>query len=374
MIEVKEIKTKKGMTEFVKFPFSLYKNNSYWVPPIIADEVESFNPEKNPVFKHSSANYFIAYKNGKAVGRVAAIINRKEIEEQQVKKMRFGWFDVIDDIEVTKALLNKVTEIGKANNLEFVEGPVGFSNLDKVGVLVEGFDHIGTMITWYNHPYYKVHLEQLGYKKAKEYLEHVTDFTKIDISNHGRMAKLIAKRYNVKLVTFKKSKDVLPYVEKMFELFNTSYSSLASFVPISKDQQQYFKDKYINLIDPQFINFVVDKDNELVAFAITLPSFAKALQKANGKLFPLGIFHLLKAKKKSDKAILYLIGVHPKYQNKGLTAIIMKRYYDVYAKKGIKQLIRTPELAENAAANKIWRVFNQTCHKRRRTYKKFINS
>lgn len=369
MIELKEITTKKGMKEFVKFPFKLYKNNPYWVPPIIADELESFNPEKNPVFKHASANYFLAYKNGEVVGRIAAITNQKEIEEQHVKKMRFGWFDVIDDIEVSKALLNKVNEVGKSKNLEFIEGPVGFSNLDKVGVLIKGFDHIGTMITWYNHPYYKEHLEQLGFKKAKEYLEHLTYFDKINITNHARLSGLIAKRYNLKLVTFKKSKEVLPYVDKMFALFNLSYSQLASFVPISKEQQQYFKDKYINLIDPEFINFVIDKDGELAAFAITLPSFAEALQKANGKLFPFGIFHLLKAKRSSKNAILYLIGVHPKYQNKGVTAMIMSRYYDVYEKRGITKLIRTPELEENSAANKIWRNFEPENHKRRRTYK-----
>ena len=179
MIQLQEIHTKKEMKQFVTFPFSLYKNNPYWVPPIIADEMESFDKTKNPVFEHAIARFFVARKNNKIDGRVAAIINKYETEKQGIKKMRFGWFDVIDDIEVTKALIDKVIEIGKEHNLSYVEGPVGFSNLDKTGVLTEGFDHIGTMITWYNHPYYKDHLEQLGFIQEKEYVESKFPFPSV---------------------------------------------------------------------------------------------------------------------------------------------------------------------------------------------------
>ena len=181
MITIKEVTTKREMKQFVLFQFSLYKDNKYWVPPIIKDEINNFDSKKNPVFKNAQAQYFLAYKNNKIVGRIVAIINQYEIQQQNIKKMRFGWFDVIDDIAVTKKLLEKVEEIGKANNLEYIEGPVGFNNLDKTGVLIEGFNELGTMITWYNHPYYKDHLEQLGFTKEKEYLENKFKFKNFNI-------------------------------------------------------------------------------------------------------------------------------------------------------------------------------------------------
>ena len=179
MITIKEAITKKELTEYIKFPFSLYRNNEFWVPPIIADELESFDKTKNPAFENAEASFYLAYKNNEIVGRIAAIINWSEVNDQQKKKVRFGWFDVIDDIEVTKALLEKVYELGRKNNLEHVEGPMGFSNLDKVGVLTEGFDQLGTMITWYNHPYYATHFEQLGYVTEKEYLENKFPFSNV---------------------------------------------------------------------------------------------------------------------------------------------------------------------------------------------------
>ena len=170
MITLKEMITKKDMKQFVLFPFSIYKNNPYWVPPIISEELEVLDKDKNPAFENAEARFFVAIKNGEIVGRIAAIINWYEVKEQHIKKMRFGWYDVIDDIEVSKVLIEKVVEIGKENNLIYMEGPVGFSNLDKVGVLIEGFDHIGTMVTWYSLPHYKEHLEQIGFVKEKEYL------------------------------------------------------------------------------------------------------------------------------------------------------------------------------------------------------------
>jgi|TARA_B110000305_G_C19440519_1_gene641564 ribosomal protein S18 acetylase RimI-like enzyme len=373
MILIKEAITKKEMKAYVTFPFSLYKNNPYWVPPIISDEIDSFDKTLNPVFKHAEARYFLAYKNNKIVGRVAAIMNWTEIKEQGIRKMRFGWFDTIDDIQVTKALLEKVKDIGKKNSLEFIEGPVGFSNLDKVGVLIEGFDHIGTMITWYNHPYYKTHLEELGYLKAKEWHENIIQFANINPKDFHKISKIVAKRYRLTSLDIKKVDQVLPYVDKMFDLFNKSYSKLASFVPISNNQIAYFKNKYIKLIDPEFIKFVVDENDELVAFAVTMPSFSKALQKANGKLFPFGIFHLLKAKRQNTEAILYLIGVRPDYQKKGAVSMIMDSYYNTYQEKGITKLIRTPELEDNVSARQLWKNFKPEIHKRRRTYYKNID-
>jgi hypothetical protein len=370
MITIKEATTKKELTDYIKFPFSLYKDNEFWVPPIIADELESFDKTKNPAFENAEAYFYIAYKDNKMVGRITAIVNWSEVNDQQKKKVRFGWFDVIDDIEVTKALLEKVYELGRKNNLEHVEGPMGFSNLDKVGVLTEGFDQMGTMITWYNHDYYASHFEQLGYVTEKEYIESKFPFENVKLEYFEKAQELIKKRYQLKALSFKKTKDVMPYVDKMFDLFNDSYASLSSFVAISDTQKEYFKKKYINFINPEYIKFVEDKDHNLVAFAIVMPSFSKALQKANGKLFPFGFLHLLNAKKNSKEVTFYLIGVHPEYQNKGVHAIIFKEYHTTFTEKGIETCVRTPELADNTAIHKLWKHFNPGIHCRRKTFRK----
>jgi len=368
MITIKEAITKKEMTEFVKFPFSLYKDNKYWVPPIIADELESFDKTKNPVFENAEAYFYLAYKNNEIVGRISAIINWGEVNDQQKKKVRFGWFDVIDDIEVTKALLEKVYELGRKNNLEHVEGPMGFSNLDKVGVLTEGFDQMGTMITWYNHSYFSVHLEQLGFVKEKEYIESIFPFSNVKPEFFLKAQELIRKRYELTSLNFTKTKDIMPLVDKMFDLFNSSYASLSSFVAISDVQKEYFKKKYISFINPEYIKFVMDKNNDIVAFSIVMPSFSEALQKAKGKLFPFGFYHLLKARKESKDVVFYLIGVAPEYQNKGVTAIIFDEYFKTFSEKGIINCIRTPELEENHAIHNLWKNFNPTVHCRRKTF------
>ncbi|MEZ4811076.1 MAG: GTP cyclohydrolase [Allomuricauda sp.] len=370
MVNIKKVSSKADLKQFVKFPFALYKDSPYWVPPIIKDEMESFDETKNPVFQNAEASFFLAYRDGKVVGRVAAIINWLEVKEQNLKKMRFGWFDFVDDLEVSKALLDKVEEIGKKHHLEYMEGPVGFSNLDKVGVLIEGFDHIGTMITWYNHPYYQSHYEKHGFKKEKEYLENKFLAANADPTLFYKAHLLVKKRYGLREVNFERSKDIMPWVDKMFDLFNETYSRLSSFVKITDVQKEYFKKKYISFINPEYIKFVVDEKDELVAFAIVMPSFSKALQKARGRLFPTGIFHLLKAKKESKDVIFYLIGIHPNYQNKGVTAIIFNEYHKTFTQKGIVNCIRTPELEDNIAIRQMWKHFDPVTHKRRRTYRK----
>jgi hypothetical protein len=370
MITIQEAKTKKELTAYIKFPFELYKNNEFWVPPIIADELDTFNKTKNPAFDNAEAYFYVAYQNNKIVGRIAAIINWEEVNNQLKKKVRFGWFDVIDDIEVTKALLEKVYELGRKNNLEYVEGPMGFSNLDKVGVLTEGFDQVGTMVTWYNHSYYPTHFEKLGYVMEKEFIESIFPFENVKVELFDKAQDLIKRRYQLKALNFKKTKEVMPYIDKMFDLFNTSYANLSSFVPISDVQKEYFKKKYLNFINPEYIKFVEDKDQNLVAFAIVMPSFSKALQKANGKLFPFGFYHLLNARNNNKDVAFYLIGVHPEYQKKGVHAVIFKEYHTTFTEKGIQNCIRTPELADNHAIHAIWKNFDPKITCRRKTFRK----
>jgi len=372
MVTVKEATNKADLKKFVKFPFHLYKNSPYWVPPIINDELETFDRSKNPVFKNADAWFFLAYKDGEIVGRVAAMINWIEVKEQKLPKMRFGWFDFIDDMEVSSALLENVASIAKKHQLAFMEGPVGFSNLDKVGVLTEGFDHIGTMITWYNYPYYQSHYEALGFVKEKEYMENKFPNSNVDPTLFVRIQGLIKERYKLREINFTKTAQIMPWVDQMFELFNESYASLSSFVPITPQQKDYFKKKYISFINPEYIKFIVDESDKLIAFAIVMPSFAEAFQKAKGSLFPFGIFHLLRARKHSKDVIFYLIGIHPEYQNKGVTAIIFNEYYETFRQKGVQTCYRTPELEENVAIRQMWKHFDPVIYKRRRTYKKIL--
>ncbi|AEH02204.1 hypothetical protein [Lacinutrix sp. 5H-3-7-4] len=372
MITVKPAKTKKELKAFVTFPFSLYKDSKYWVPPIINQELETFSKDKNPIFNDAEATFFLAYKNGKIVGRVAAIINWLEVKNQNQKKMRFGWFDFIDDLEVSKALIEQVVSIGKQHNLEYTEGPVGFSNLDKVGVMTEGFEEISNMITWYNHEYYVKHYEALGYTVEKSYSESRFPFKNVKPEFFKKAQELIKRRYKLKALKFTKTEEVMPYADKMFDLFNSSYASLSSFVEITDIQKAYFKKKFISFINPEYIKFVVDDHDEMVAFAIVMPRFAHALQKMKGKLFPFGFLKLLNAKKNSKDVVFYLIGVHPEYQNKGIHAVIFNEYYEIFTEKGIMNCYRTPELEDNEAIHKIWKHFDPVVVKRRKTFRKEI--
>jgi GNAT superfamily N-acetyltransferase len=373
MLQIKEVLSKKEFKAFVTFPFSLYKDSPYWVPPIIKEEMDSFNPEINPVFQQAEARFFLAYKGDRIAGRIAAIVNWEEVRNLGFSKMRFGWMDFEDDPEVSKALLNKVEEIGKAHNLRYLEGPMGFSNLDKVGVLTEGFDHIGSMITWYNYPYYQVHLQEFGMAVEKEFIESKFPFSNVHPVHFERIQKVIKERYSLRPLNFEKTSQILPWANEMFEVFNASYSRLASFVPISESQKEYFKKKYLTLIDPRYIKFVLDQNDHLVSFAIVMPSFSKALQKAQGKLFPTGFYHLLKARKNSKEVFFYLIGILPEYQKKGVTSIIFNEYYREFKERGIQMAYRTPELADNIDVHQIWKHFKPEVYKRRCTFRKNLN-
>lgn len=373
MVTLVEATSKSDLKKFVKFPFKLYKGSPYWVPPIIKEEMETFNPEKNPVFEDAEARFFLAYMNTKIVGRVVAIVNWIEVKQQKISKMRFGWFDFIDDPEVSKALITKVIEIGREHQLRFMEGPVGFSNLDKVGVLTEGFNDIGTMVTWYNYPYYVDHYERMGFIKEKEYVENRFPAINADPKIFIRIQELIKRRYSLREMNFRKTSEIMPWAHQMFDLFNDTYAKLSSHVPITESQKIYFKRKFLSFINPEYIKFIVDADNKLIAFAIVLPSYARALQKANGSLFPFGFYHLLMAKRYNKDVLFYLVGIHTEYQNKGVTAIIFNQYYKTFQEKGVLNCVRTPELADNVAIRQMWKHFNPEIYKRRRTYRKELD-
>jgi GNAT superfamily N-acetyltransferase len=373
-MKIIKVNTKKQLTEFVKFPFDLYKNSKQWVPPIISEEINNFTQGVNPSLDDCDLNLFLAVEDNLIIGRIAAIINWHEVKTQMIRKIRFGWFDSVDDIKVTKALIDEVGKIGKKHQLGIIEGPIGFSNLDKVGVLTSGYDEISTMITWYNYPYYKDHFEKLNFSIGKEYLENKFEFDNIDTEYYSKMATIIKKRYSLKSISFNSTKKVLTYVDDMFYLFNITYSKLSSFVPINDKQIIYMKEKFISFINPEFIKFTLDSEGKLIGFAVIMPSFAKSLQKANGKLYPFGLFHLLHAKMFPKNVTLFLIGVHPDYQNKGVTAVLFDSLLKTLKNKGIKDCIRTPELKDNTAVSNLWKNFSPVTYKTRCTYTKDLSN
>ena len=284
-IRIKEVQSKQDLETFIKFPMNLYKDNQYYVPPFINEEKETLDVSKNPVFKDAVARYFLAEKEGKIVGRVAAIINWQEVNGQAKRKMRFGWFDMIDDIEVTKALLAKVEEIGKENKLEYIEGPVGFSNLEKAGMLTFGYDKLATMVGLYNFPYYPQHLESLGFEQANEWVEYELPAPKVLPEKVVKFNTIIRERYKLKELKFKKTAEIIPYVDEMFDLLDKTYSELDTYVPIADYQIEYYKKKYIPYINPDFVNCIVDENGKMIAFAIIMPSYSKAMQKPMVKCF-----------------------------------------------------------------------------------------
>jgi len=373
-IIIKEALNQKDYLAFVKFPFELFKNNPYWVPPLIKDELETIDPELNPIYKNATARFFLAYKGNKLVGRIAAMINWIEVNEIKKKKVRFGWFDFIDDINVSEKLLQQVISFGKEHQLNFIEGPVGFSNLDKAGLLIEGFKEQNTMITLYNEPYYSKHLESLGYEIAAKWVEFEIKIFDFESSPEKvkRFSKLVMNRYNLTLLNFKSRKEIIPYVDEMFSLLDKTYNQLQTYVPIQGYQIENYKNRFLKFVNPDYIKCIVDQKGKLICFSIIMPSFTRALKKINGKLTLFNAYHLIKAMRFNKRASFYLIGVHPDYQNKGITAIIFNEMQKLFNKQNITTVETNPELEENTAIQKLWKNYEHRLHKRRATYTKSI--
>ena len=365
-----EVKTARDLKNFIDFPMQLYKHNKNYVPSLINDEKNVWNPKENPALAYSDAKQFLAYKDEKIVGRGAAILNHKEEKELGISKVRFGWLDFINDFEVSEALINAVITFAKEKNIKKIEGPMGFTNLDKAGMLIMGFDKLATMIGLYNFEYYSEHLEKLGLVKEKEWVEYEMDFPTVLSEKVKKFSDLVAQKYKLKVLDFKNKKEIIPYIEPMFKLLDQTYNTLSTYTPITDEQIKTYKEKYFPFIDKNYIICVEDENHNLVSFAVTMPSYSKALQKSKGKLFPFGWWHFLQAGKKNDRANFYLIGIHPEYQRRGVTAIIFKEIFVRFNKMGIKFAETNPELEENKGVQALWQDYNPTNHKRRRTYSK----
>ena len=373
-IKIFEVQNDRELMDFIRFPMDLYANNDQYVPPLIKEEKNVWNPAENAALDFSEFKRYLAYKNNKVVGRIAVLINYKEVKELGAEKVRFGWLDFIDDYEVSRALIHKAIEFAVEKNMKMIEGPMGFTNLDKSGMLIMGFDKIATMIGLYNFEYYHQHLEKLGLVKEKEWVEYEMDFPSVLSEKLRKFSSLIAEKYKLKVLNFKNKKEIIPLIEPMFKLLDQTYNTLSTYTPISDEQIKTYKEKYFPFIDKNYVICVEDENKQLVAFAITMPSYSRALQKAKGKLFPFGWYHFLQAGKKNDRANFYLIGIHPEYQRRGVTAIIFKEIFVRFNKMGIKFAETNPELEENKGVQALWQDYNPTNHKRRRTYSMQINT
>ena len=365
-IEIKEI-GQAELKKFVKFPFDLYKGNPYWVPPLISEEMNSLTPEKNGAFEYCECIKFLAFKNGEIVGRIAGVINKRENERNEIAQAKFGWFDFIDDLEVSQALLQHVQDWAKAKGYNQLEGPLGFTNLDKMGMLIEGFQYLPTITSLYNFEYYPKHMEQLGYRKGVDWVEYKFNVPEVP-EKVKKWSKIIKEKYNLKTLEIDNKEDAIRYGKKIFALFNQTHKELHGFSALNEAQVHNYIEKYIRFLRYEMITVIVDPEDEVVGFAVSFPSLAEAFQKAKGKLFPFGIFHIIRAVRKMEKTTLYLIGVKKEYQNKGVSAVIFDDYLTKYNQLKIKTSESNPELESNNSVQLLWKNYEYEMHKRRRSF------
>jgi len=369
-IQIKKVNTSRELKRFVAFQYSLYKDNKYWVPPIRRDELKSLKKDKNPAFDFCEATYWLAYRNGKIVGRIAGIINHKYNEKWNVEKARFGWFDFIDEQEVASALLTAVEKWAAGKGMKSIQGPLGFTDMDGEGTLVEGFDEVSTLGAIYNFPYYPKLIESCGYVKDIDWVEYeVTLHSEID-EKIIRIAKIALERNKLKILKIKKAKEMLPFAKELFYLLNESYKDLYGFVELSDKQIDMYVKQYFGYIIPEYVPVVLDSDNKVAAFGITMPSLSRALQKNKGHLFPFGFIQILKAMKNNRNVDLYLTAVRPDLQNKGVNAILIHEMNKVFIKNKIEKVETNRELEVNTKVQAQWKFFDRRQHKRRRCYRK----
>jgi len=371
-IKIKEAATSKEINAFIKFPFSLYKDNPYWVPPMISDDKKVLSPEKNPAFEFCDVKIWLAYKDGQIVGRIAAIINHRFIEAWKNKYARFCFFDFVDDEAVSKALLETAEKWAKEKGMEKIHGPLGFTDFDPEGMLVEGFEELSTFGAIYNHPYYQTHIEKLGYKKDADWIEFQVKTPKEPIEKISRIANLVSKKYGLRVLEVNKSKDLLPYGKEIFRLINRAYKDLYGFVQLTDKQIDAYIKEYFSFIKPGFVPVILDKDNKVRAFGITMPSISKAFQKNKGRLFPFGFIHILRAMKKNNMADLYLVSVDPDMQDKGINAMLINEIIKIYIKNKIEFVETNRELETNYKVQGQWKDMETRQHKRRRCYIKTL--
>lgn len=376
MVTVKPISAKSDIKKFIEFNYQLYKGNEYAVPELYMDLMNMFTPSKNVAMDFCEMQLFLAYKDGRVVGRVAGIINNRANETWNVRNVRFGWIDFIDDKEVSASLLKAVEDWGRAKGMSDIQGPMGFTDMDREGMLIEGFDRLGTMSTHYNYPYYKEHMAAHGYEKEIDWVERYVPVPDHIPEKYARVTELTMKRYSMHIKKLKNIKEINDgYGQKIFALINDAYSPLFGYSRMTQKQIDQLVKTYLPLLDLRMITLVEsDETNELLAVGISMPSIVRALQKSGGKLFPFGWYHLLKSLKwkHEDGVELLLIAVKPEYQNRGINALLFNDLIPVYQQMGFKWAETNPQLETNEKSQAQWQYLEHEVPKRRRCWKKAL--
>jgi GNAT superfamily N-acetyltransferase len=375
-VSIIPVSTKKQLKQFIRYNYLLYKNNHYSVPDLFSDMLNTLNPKKNAAFEFCEAQCFLAYRDEKIVGRVAALINHKANKKWNVNAVRFDWIDFIDDIDVSKALIDTVMQWGKDRGMDCIEGPLGFTDFDPEGMLVEGFDQPSTMITIYNYPYYPEHLKKLGFETAATWIEMRLTVPSEVPEKHIRIANIVKEKYHLHIVECDSMKQLAKsYGKAIFDLLNESYSHLFGYSELSDKQVRQYIDMYLSIVDRRMISMVADENDNLVAVGISMPSMSNALRKAKGRFLPFGWWHLLRALffKRDEVLDLMLVAVKPSYQNKGVNALLMADLVPRYIEMGFKYGETNCELIENIKVQSMWEFYNPVVHKRRCAFKRNID-
>lgn len=376
-VEIREITpTKSNLKKYTKFGIDLYKDNDYYVPPLIMDDVETLSPDKNPAFDYCKAKSWMAYRDGKPVGRITGIINTVVNERTGKRDLRFGFLDFIDDEEVVDALFDALAQWGRSQGLTSMVGPMGFSDMDHEGMLTEGFDELGTMATIYNYPYYPRHMERMGFHKDAEWVEYRMTVPDKIPEKMLRVAEIVKKKYGVRTIKYTSAKKIKEeYGVALFELINEAYDQLYGYSPLSQKQIEYYIDIYLPILRLENVCLIVDSDDKLIGVGISIPSMSRALQKGRGRLFPTGWLHLLKAMyMHNDVVDLLLVAVKPEYQSKGVNALLFADLLPVYIKNGYRWAESNPELADNENVQLQWQYFERRQHRRRAAFRKDIKN
>lgn len=372
-IEIRAVKpTKRELREYVKFGIGLYDGNACYVPPLVFDEVNTLLPSKNPAFDYCRAQSFMAWRGGKAVGRITAIINDVVNRRTGSKTARFGFVDFIDDADVVDALFGAAEKWALDNDMDSMAGPMGFTDMDHEGMLTEGFDEAGTMATIYNYAYYPRHIERMGYKPDARWVEYRIDVPDTVPDKMQRISALVQKKYGLRNIKYTSAKKIkADYGKALFELINRAYDGLYGYSPLTPRQIDYYIDMYLGFVNLDYISVIVDKDDKLVGVGISLPSLTKALRRCRGKLFPTGWLHLLRAiKGRNDTVDLMLVAIAPEYQGKGVNAMLFTDLLSIYIRDGLKHAESNLELEDNKAVQDQWQYFERRLHRRRAVFRK----
>ena len=373
MVTVKPISTSRSdLRKFVKFGVDLYRDNPCYVPPLRTDDINTLTPSKNPAFDFCEAQSFMAYRDGKPVGRITGIINSVENERCNSRSMRFGFLDFIDEAEVADALFKAAGDWGRSKGMDSIVGPLGFTDMDHEGMLTFGYDEVGTMATIYNYPYYVDHMKRMGFEKEAEWHEFRMVVPPEVPEKYTRIAEIVKRRNNLRVLKYTSRKRVKKeYGEALFNLINEAYDKLYGYCPLTPRQIQYYIKMYLGILNLELLTLIVDEKDQLVGVGISIQSFSAALQKSRGRLFPFGWWHLLRALRgKSDGVDLLLIAVKPEYQNRGVNALLFTDLIPYFNKNHFKFAESNPELADNAKVQEQWQYFETRQHRRRCTWRK----